>query len=149
VRHDHADVAPLRSAEQHLQGCELAAGGRISFRVAALACAAAQELVHLFAIAAAQVVDLLGDDEIVGRSGDHTRAVENLVGPVARGPQREADAVAAGDRPRNLHQAGQPGLVVGEVDESEDAATLVEIEPPRVRGGVLDERRQTGGDLSR
>ena len=64
---------------------------------------------------------LLGDDEVVGAAADDPQPMQNLVGPVAGGAEREPDPVPPGDGSGHVHEPGEARLVVREVDEREAA----------------------------
>jgi hypothetical protein len=125
VAHHRDDVAVVGHLDARLEAGELGGVGR-DVSHPGVPQPDPQLGLEVLCRAPAQVLDLVGGDDVVGpQAGDLTEGLEDLVGPVARGAQGEVHAPAGcAQAARDVEQCLETGLVVGEVDDDRHLAAL-------------------------
>ena len=158
--HDRRDVPPSAAPQERLERRQLRGERGHRSPIAGAPQPLAEELIHLVELAPAQVAPFLADDHVVrAATRQLPEAAQDLVGPVARGAQRETNPARAARvvvRPAcarqgaaDVQQTCQPRLVVGKVDQGQDTVALVEVHAARVRVRVLGEGPQAIADRGR
>ncbi len=151
VAHDGADVAVGGGRDEGLQPREL---GRVRRDVGDTRPGEADPQVGLELLhrPSAQVVLLVRGDDVVGAQPGHlAEGLEDVVGAVAAGAQRQVDPAPGRDEaPAHVEQGLEPGLVVREVDDDGGRTPLhrngVRVHPAGVLDVVGAEGPQPGDD---